>query len=634
MKSIFIILFIIYVFQVNSQTIYPIDPSGKCEPYIGDTPSSPCSKFLNNLNSIYVSSNATQQNAMKKLDEYFGILGAIGTSSCKSDSLTYKTLCSIYLPGCESFINNQTNTTIAIPKRICYNICNKVTTKCGVPKFYFTCDQIEPVSGLPMFPLNYSEFNLTNYDVADSNYTVECYAPLSDNITVDLDSSYCPPPLFYHNSTDHDADYDRGYLFVSESSNCVVPNPVPLYTNEQWDQLYNLSNTLSVLSTFGSLYLLVTFIILNPKVTSFDRMYGFFNGSVFMMSLSGVILFIAGGPRALIKDGGARISVFEDPLCSSTGFIFQLFAINAILFWAYMGFDLWWRVKFITKPLNIQKYYVPIAFTISFIFSVIPLATKNYRMVRGNIHCWVHKAILQNTLFFGPLGLTLTISTGFIGLVIYEIYKIVKATGRGGIMKLEIKPILNIVLIYFSFVYIFAFNFHNDNNQKNTYGSIDEFFQCTLESDDPSKCTVGGPSIGSLGYFIFCIRIYGIYCFFLQGLNERAFKIWKRSIVLNNKFILFIKVKLFSMDNNNNNNNNTPSDGGNSSTTAGTSTINNNNNKFNKKKNNSKPTLSTMDSNAYSNNNDSDSDSDDYDPYHKKQNLNQNDIEIGSVNLK
>lgn len=32
---------------------------------------------------------------MKKLDEYFGILGAIGTSGCKSDSLTYKTLCSI-----------------------------------------------------------------------------------------------------------------------------------------------------------------------------------------------------------------------------------------------------------------------------------------------------------------------------------------------------------------------------------------------------------------------------------------------------------------------------------------------------------------------------------------------------------
>lgn len=54
MKSIFIIIFILYVFQVNSQTIYPIDPSGKCEQYIGDTPSSPCSKFLNNLGSYYI----------------------------------------------------------------------------------------------------------------------------------------------------------------------------------------------------------------------------------------------------------------------------------------------------------------------------------------------------------------------------------------------------------------------------------------------------------------------------------------------------------------------------------------------------------------------------------------------------
>ncbi|KAN0052923.1 hypothetical protein ACTA71_012403 [Dictyostelium dimigraforme] len=620
-NPMFIIIIILYfTIKANSQTIYPIDPTGKCEPYIGDTSSSPCSKFLNNLDSIYVSSNATQSDAMKKLDQYFGILGAIGGPDCKSDSLTYKTLCAIYLPGCESFINNQTNITVSIPKRICLNTCNNVTRKCGIPKFYFNCDQIEPVSGLPMFPSNYSQFNFTDYGINDSNYKIQCYAPLSDNSSVRVDSTYCPHPLFYHNSTDHDADYDRGYLFVSDSSNCVVPNPVPIYTDEQWDRLYNLSNVLAVLSTFGSLYLLVTFILLNPKITSFDRMYGFFNGSVFMMSLSGVILFIAGGPRALIKDGGARISVFQDPLCSSTGFIFQLFAISAIFFWAYMGFDLWWRVKFITKPLNIQKYYIPIAFTIAFIFSVIPLATKNYRMVRGNIHCWVHKAPLQNTLFFGPLGLTLTISTGFIGLLIYEIYKIVKATGRGGLMKLQIKPILNIVLIYFSFVYIFAFNFHNDNNSKNTYGSIDNFFQCTLESDDPSKCTIGGPSIGSLGYFIYCIRIYGIYCFLLQGLNERAFKIWKNSILLNNKFILFIKLKLLSMDNNNNTN----SEIANSSTTVGPSTINKNNNKK------SKPTLSTMDSNGFSKNNDSDSDSDDYDPYHKKEN--QFDIEISSFN--
>ncbi|KAK5575225.1 hypothetical protein RB653_010481 [Dictyostelium firmibasis] len=623
--KLILIIFLLYVFQASyGQTLYPIDPSGKCEPYIGDTQSSPCSKFLNNLGSIYVSSNATQENAMKKLDEYFGILGALGGPECKSDSLTYKTLCAIYLPECESFTNNQTNITIAIPKRICYNTCNGVITKCKIPKLYFSCDQIEPVSGLPMFPSNYSEFNLTKYDVGNSNYTLQCLTPISDNTTIDIISTNCPHPLFYHNSTDHEADYDRGYLFVSDSSNCVIPNPVPIYTDKQWDQLYNLSNILAVLSTFGAGYLLVTFILLNPKITNFDRMYAFFNASVFMMSLSGVIIFIAGGPRSLIKDGGARIAVFEDPLCSSTGFIFQFFAISAILFWAYMGFDLWWRVKFMTKPLNIHKYYVPSAFIIAFILSVIPLATKNYRMVRGNIHCWVYKAPLQNTLFFGPLGITLTISTGFIGLVIYEIYKIVKATGRGGVLKLEIKPILNIILIYFSFVYIFAFNFHNDNNQQNTYGTIESFFQCTLESDDPSKCTIGGPSIGSLGYFIYCIRIYGVYCFLLQGLNKRAFKIWKRSIIFNNKLVLFIKVKILLMDNNNN-----VSEGGNSSTTAGGSTnINKNNN------NNSKPITSknTMDSYAFSKNNDSDSDSDDYDPYHKKQNLKQNDIEIGTIN--
>ncbi|KAN0047784.1 hypothetical protein ACTA71_002170 [Dictyostelium dimigraforme] len=578
-----------------NQIEYPIDPTGKCEQYIGDNQVTKCSSFLPNINSIYISANSTQKDAMKLLDTYFGLLTAVGSDSCKGSSLTYQTLCSMYLKECESFTDSLTNITVSIPKRICRKSCTDVTKLCKIESL-FDCSQNEPISNLPLCPLNLTEYDLSSVNES-SNYQLQCYAPLSnDSIEIPV-TNYCPYPLMYINSTDHTADENRGYMFVSENSNCVVPNPVPLYTPKQWDRLYNLSNSLAVLSCVGTLFLLITFNVLNKKVNRFDRMNALFNGSVFMMSLSGVIILFAGGPRALIKDGGARISVWEDPLCSSTGFIFQMFSIAAILFWVVMAFELWYKIKFMTKRLDLRKYYIPFIIVVSLVFSIIPLATKNYRMIRGNMHCWVHTTKLQNSLFWIPLGIAITIGTVFIGLVMFEIHRIVSASTKGGMLKLEIKSILNVALIYLTFIYLFAFNFYMNGQEGVVYGQIESFYQCTL-NNDPSECTIQGPSIGSLGFFIFCIRIYGVYCFILQGLNIRAYKIWKDSIFFNNRLVTYFKNNIFQMDNS--------STGSGTSTTASATT-----------KKNGLESLN-IDS-AFSKNNDSD-DEDEYDPYKKTKN--------------
>ncbi|KAK5581028.1 hypothetical protein RB653_001056 [Dictyostelium firmibasis] len=590
-KIYFFISIFIFFTLINCQVEYPVDPTGKCEPYIGDSQITKCSEFLPNINSIYISANSSQKDAMKTLDSYFGLLSAVGNQDCKDSSLTYQTLCSMYLKECETFTDNSTLKIVSIPKRICRNTCLNVTKLCNIQSL-FDCSQNEPTTGLPLCPLNYTEYNLTLVG-GDSNYQLQCYAPLSnDSIEVPI-TNFCPYPLIYINSTDHSADEDRGYMFVSANSNCVVPNPVPLYTPKQWDRLYNLSNSLAVLSCVGTLFLLITFNVLNKKINRFDRINALFNGSVFMMSLSGVIILFAGGPRALIKDGGARISVWEDPLCSATGFIFQSFSISAILFWVVMAFEIWYKIKYFTKKLDLKKYYIPFIILVALVFSIIPLATKNYRMIRGNMHCWVHTTKLQNSLFWIPLGIAITIGTVFIGLVMFEIHRIVSANSKGGVLKLEIKSILNVALIYLTFIYLFAFNFYMNGQEGVVYGQIESFYQCTLEND-PSECTIQGPSIGSLGFFIFCIRIYGVYCFILQGLNFRAYNIWAESIFFNNSIVSFIKKSVFSFDSSN--------------TESGTSTTASATNKksFN------------VDS-AFSKNNESD-DEDDYDPYKKSNN--------------
>ncbi|EAL65147.1 G-protein-coupled receptor family protein [Dictyostelium discoideum AX4] len=606
----FLILIFINFYLINCQEEYPIDQTGKCEPYIGDSQITKCSTFLPNINSIYVSANSTQKDSMKTLDNYFGLLLAVGSEKCKDSSLTYQTLCSMYLKECESFTDNSTLKTVSIPKRICRKTCNDVTKLCNIESL-FNCSQNEPINNLPLCPLNYSIYDLSLVN-GDSNYELQCYSPLSnDSIEIPV-TNYCPFPLIYINSTDHSADEDRGYMFVSGNSNCVVPNPVPLYTPKQWDRLYDLSNSLSVLSCVGTLFLLFTFNILNKKINRFDRMNSLFNGSVFMMSLSGVIILFAGGPRALIKDGGARISVWQDPLCSATGFIFQLFSIAAILFWVVMSFELWYKIKFMTKKLDLKKYYIPFIIIVSLVFSIIPLATKNYRMIRGNMHCWVHTTKLQNSLFWIPLGIAITIGTIFIGLVMFEIHRIVSANSKGGVLKLEIKSILNVALIYLTFIYLFAFNFYMNGQEGVVYGQIESFYQCTLEND-ASECTIQGPSIGSLGFFIFCIRIYGVYCFILQGLNYRAYNIWKESIFFNNRFVSYIKNNILNIETS------STGSGGTSTTASATTTTTT-------KKHNGIDSLN-IDS-AFSKNNESD-DEDDYDPYKKsKNNITLKDIEV------
>ncbi|KAN0041424.1 hypothetical protein ACTFIV_003963 [Dictyostelium citrinum] len=612
-KLIYYYFFLLIFFNfnlINCQIEYPIDPTGKCEPYIGDTQVTKCSLFLPNLNSIYVSANSTQKDAMKTLDSYFGLLTTIGNEKCKDSSLTYQTLCSMFLKECESFTDNSTSITVSIPKRICRKTCYDVTKLCRIESL-FDCSQNEPISNLPLCPLNYTEYDLSIVN-GDAVYQLQCYSPLSnDSIEIPV-TNYCPYPLIYINSTNHSADEDRGYMFVSANSNCVVPNPVPLYTSKQWDRLYNLSNSLAVFSCVGTLFLLITFNVLNNKINRFDRMNALFNGSVFMMSLSGVIILFAGGPRSLIKDGGARISVWEDPLCSATGFIFQLFSISAILFWVVMSFELWYKIKFMTKKLDFKKYYIPFIIVVSLVFSVIPLATKNYRMIRGNMHCWVHTTKLQNSLFWIPLGIAITIGTVFIGLVMFEIHRIVSANSKRGILKLEIKSILNVALIYLTFIYLFAFNFYMNGQEGVVYGQIESFYQCTLEND-PSECTIQGPSIGSLGFFIFCIRIYGVYCFILQGLNYRAFKIWKESIFFNNRFASYIKNNILNIESS------STGSGGTSTTASGTT--------------NKKHTIDSLNiDSAFSRNNDSE-DEDDYDPYKKSKNNNVslNDIEVSKA---
>ncbi|KAF2076101.1 hypothetical protein CYY_002615 [Polysphondylium violaceum] len=518
-----------------SQDYYQVDPTARCEPYIGltDSASNLCGEYLDYNTSVYVTDSFNQAAQTFEVKKFLNVLALVGSTKCKSSKNTFRSLCSMNIQECVLVSPNISNPEIkvAVPKRLCYEPCEETIERCEIPPMLFTCSSKKNNVSMD-FPVSNSFYNFT-LSGGLWNESISCY-----NSTIENDSmqEVCRKPLLLHESTDHEADYDKGYLFVSETSNCVVPCPVPIVTPEEWKSLYLLTDVLSILSMVGSFYLFFTFIIINKKRTRYDKMHSFFVLSVFGMSVSGSIVAFAGGPKILCPTPD-RIAVFEDSICSAQGFLFQFFSIGAIIWWSYSAFDLYMTVRTINRPLKLMKFVIPIAFVIQTVFSVIPLATKRYRMIRGNMDCWLHGTKYQNGLFWIPLGICLTVGSVFICLVIYEIYKIVHANSKSGSIRLQLKPMLNIILIYVSFIYIFIFNFYMNGKEDVFYGQLDSFLDCLNNAADETQCVLKGPSIGSLGFFIFCIRIYGVYIFFLHGINQRAANIWRESIFFNNRFV-------------------------------------------------------------------------------------------------
>ncbi|KAK5581009.1 hypothetical protein RB653_001036 [Dictyostelium firmibasis] len=530
--SLFLFLFFYYPF-IDAQQYYPIDPTGKCEPYIGDTSITPCSKYLTNPKSIYVSSTTNQTSAMESLDLYFRLLGSTGPT-CQN-AYTFSTLCSVFLPECEVFIDNSTNKEISIPKRTCLDTCNSVTQDCQITA-YFNCKQLEPTSGLPLFPKEYTEYNLTTYG-GGFNYTLQCYDPPKSNETIVTGS--CPFPLIFRNRTKmgdgsgFDDSENLGYTFVNDDSYCTIPCPAPIFSEKQWDNIFTTSDVLSMISLISSIYLFITYMVINKKRNKYDYFFSFFVGSIILMSIAGTIGFSVGGTRKLICPEINRRGTYNDPAVAAAGWIFQFAIINAILWFSINSFELWFQIKFIKRKLDLLKFYIPVVLIISISLSVPLSAIGQFNAGLGNFVVWIESGTYQNWFFWGPLGFVLTIGTTFIGLVIWEIYKIVSSTNKSDFFKLQLKPLLNILLIYLTFIYMFGYNFYIHNSSKDFYGSSDEFKDCIINTDG-LNCRIKGPPYSSILMFVFCLRIYGVYCFALYGFSPKTRSIWSNSFIFNN----------------------------------------------------------------------------------------------------
>ncbi|EGG22800.1 G-protein-coupled receptor family protein [Cavenderia fasciculata] len=554
---LYIIVFIQSSTFTFAQDYHPVDPTGRCEKYIGDPVDTPlCQGLLANADSVYVNSTASQSDLQTQALQFKLILDFGGSDQCKVQN-TYKTLCALFFMECIEYQVPNTSTVLAFPKFPCSANCYNTTELCQIPTNLLDCSSKVIGGGynFTLFPLESALYNLTSFG-GDTNHSVTCQNPnlINSNTTFGL----CPFPLVEHPTDDQERSTYEGYIYISNISSCVAPCPSPLFKPQIWTNIFTMGDILSFLSFFATIFLIITYGILNPKITRFDKINLCVMSAACGVALAGVIQAINGTQDSLCPEPGRSASPIDD-LCLTTGFILHVSALYVVTWWCIMAFEVWFAIKTVgAKKREFFKYYCIGTSLISWIFPIATISAKEYHAGPGNVFCWIWSSKYRNIFFWGPLGVFLFAGTIFLILLIREIYIIVSIKiskmdqSRWNILKMEVKPIGSLVAYYTILLYLFAYDQYIVSAQHEYFASIPQYFACLTNpktTDPEQECLVLGPSVAGVGFFVFCIRIFGFFSFLLYGLSSRTKKIWSQSIVFNNKIVKIISAKLDQITN-------------------------------------------------------------------------------------
>ncbi|EGG23902.1 G-protein-coupled receptor family protein [Cavenderia fasciculata] len=500
-------LFLIFCFYISitiaQQPVLKVDPTATCTPYIGDPPNKPvCNDRLINPGSIYSNQTNTQANKIQEVSEINFLLGAI---SCGTNQVQ-NALCTKYLGECYEPVNQTLSQNIALESQLCKSACLTITASCNNP---MVADLVD-CNDASVFPEAYSIYDLSPFG-GDPSYQVPCTNSLliaGPNQT----QEYCPFPLFYVNRSDPQYDKDNGYTFVGSTS-CLVPCPVPIYTNSTWEGLYKMSSVMSSVSFVCISFNIFTFGILARDHNKFTISLLCFSIAILLMNFVDII-YAAKGHINLFCPNPGRYAQQDDIGCSFTGSLFHLGVVGSILYWVTMSMQLWTSIKRIDIKILQPKYSIIAVSIIQIILLVIPLSLKAVKAGGGAVSCWVSGKWIQNGVYWFPVSVALAVGIFFVFLVIKEIYVIVRNIHHDKrFIRLQIKPFLCVV--------------NDDEYNANAV----HYLECLLQGGDPNECTVDGPPYFRFFFFYFLLRMFGIFVFLLYGLTSKSKQIWLESFI-------------------------------------------------------------------------------------------------------
>ncbi|KAK5575612.1 hypothetical protein RB653_006745 [Dictyostelium firmibasis] len=507
-----------------------VDPTATCSSYIGDPIDQPlCNEKLPNKQNIYTSTNITLQFINQIIVEKTYKSLTFLQSKCHDLNFAEFGICDIYFPPCyKTPLAITPIKTVSLPQRLCKSACERMVGNCSSLGASLNCS--DPLK----FPRIATLYNLSPYGFTANGgfFPVPCSDPTdSFNANPGEMIEVCPSPLLLFNSSDPKYSEDRGYTYLTPT-NCVLPCVAPIYSEKKWHQMYNMSKILSTISFVCSIYNVLTFGIMNHRRSKYNYCITFFSASVILITLMDIVTYGIGYEKLLCPEPG-RYAVQSDVSCGATGALFHIGITNGVFWWTTMSICLFAVVKRI--KLFDFRYFIIFNTTASLISVIIPLAGNAFMAGTGSLACWIRKTWYVNSVFWIPCGISLTIGSTCIILVIYEIYKISKnvSTKDNRMILLQIKPFLCVTLVGGSFYYLFIFNFDNESHSSQYKSAVADYVMCLLEDVPGKECLTAGPNYAAYFIFYFFIRLFGITFFCIYGTSQNARDIWIHSKLLN-----------------------------------------------------------------------------------------------------
>ncbi|KAN0052928.1 hypothetical protein ACTA71_012408 [Dictyostelium dimigraforme] len=523
--------FIFFNFCVVQSQYFPLDKGATCQKYRGDNPGVQlCDGFLSNPNSIYINSTSSQESNQQLGFKIHSAISLKRSTEACLNSRTFALLCAFLFPECEIYTDPVTKIEYAYPILPCYENCLNMTTSCLVPAASgLSCAAKYSLNGV-----SYSIFpkNITTYQINNSKFNNTCentnLVANSQNTTI----QHCFEPLVYHVSTNQIYDKSIGYIFPSPNSSCVVGCPAPLYYTNQWRNLYRLSDVLSILSCILTLFLVITLGFINPKVSKFDKINIMLLSSIFLQAFSGALMTFNGTEHTLCPEPG-RFASSIDRMCVATGFLLHGSSLLVVQWWCVLSFEVWITIFQVASLI------------IAWIPPIVSISKNEYSGGPANPFCWLTTFNFRRFAFWLPMGIFLCLGGIFLILLMREIYVIVSSNvkstqeSRFKILKMEIKPIISLVMYFSCLLYLFIYDQWINNHMYIYTDSIPTYGLCLLTSSSPQTCLLKAPNIAGFGYFIYSVRVFGIYAFIIYGISKKTVQIWRY-----NFFIVFIGQKI------------------------------------------------------------------------------------------
>ncbi|KAN0027382.1 hypothetical protein ACTFIU_010329 [Dictyostelium citrinum] len=532
-KFFFILLKLIVL--VNSQNgmddygFGMVEKNAICTSYIGNQL---CENRLSNSEKIYTSdvSKLSQTLILPTIQKGFESL-TFAQGICNDLKFIEFGMCDSALSPCIVTTPDITpGYNISLAQRVCKSVCERMVNGCPQLAIQIDCS----ISFL--FPRIGTFYNLTDYGYTDNGglYMVPCvnteinYEKVEEKVQF-LES--CPYPLLLKNSSDPQYAEKRGYTYLTPT-NCVLPCPIPNYTQQQFDSVIHMSKVMSSLSFVLSLFNGITFGVLIKKKSKYNVCIALMAIGSSLIYLSDIINYGVGIEKQLCPEPGRVATQRVDSLCGFTGSIFHIGITLCVLWSMTMGIVLYSKIKQFKLP-NFRYFLIGnLSFTV--VTLIILASAKKFQGGNGFLECWMRDRWYVVAIFWIPCGIALLLGVLSICGVIYEIYKISKNVSLkdSKVVVRELKPFILVVTTSASLIYLFIFYFDSESKYDFYKKGVEEYVLCLLTSSNPlGECYTVGPNFNSYFMFYFLIRFFGILFFGIFGTSEIARKAWTESFI-------------------------------------------------------------------------------------------------------